>query len=293
MNCFMFPGQPLARCASLPDDADFAQIAQLVQKLARFDLQNLAWLSAEEGTGEGNGEGTEEGTENLGLQLYGVALSLYRLRRLRLDGVQPDLVAEHSMGIYPALVACGSLSEPDAIEITWRIGAALARMAKTQQYALGCVLGLRAEQVQIIADHNRLHVANHNTSRHFLLSGTSADMAAAVLEAVDAGAFTARFFHYDAPLHTPPIERLEGEIVEILADYRFAEPLCPLINHLDQGSLRAREIPKFLLRELSRPVYWEKTYRALRAAGADRFFEVGAGDALKKYNRWIEGEIEK
>jgi malonyl CoA-acyl carrier protein transacylase len=45
-----------------------------------------------------------------------------------------------------------------------------------------------------------------------------------------------------------------------------------------------------MMRELEFPVYWEKCYKALKKAGAATFLEVGAGDSLKKYNRWIESE---
>jgi [acyl-carrier-protein] S-malonyltransferase len=279
MNCFMFPGQPLSRGATLPDDADFAQIAELVRRVAHLDLESFDWLDG-------------EGTDNVKLQLFGVAQSLYRLRRLRSQGVRPGLVAQHSMGIYPALVACDCLPEAQALEITWRVGSCLARMGKTQQYALGCVIGLTQEPVLALAGTNRVHLANHNTSHHFLLSGKKEDMAQAMVEAMETGAFSARTFSYDAPLHTPLVAQMEQELGEVFADYRYAEPACPLMDHLDQNYLSAAGIPRFMLRELSLPVYWERTYRTLRTAGVKNFFEVGAGEALKKYNRWIEGEIE-
>lgn len=278
MNCFMFPGQPLSRGASLPDDADFADVAEKVRRVAFLDLHSFDWLEG-------------EGTDNLKLQLFGVAQSLYRLRRLLHEGVRPDLVAQHSMGIYPALVACGCLPEEQAIEITWRVGSALARMGKTQHYALGCVTGLTLEPVLALAGNNLVHLANHNTSRHFLLSGRGEDIALAMVEALDSGAFSARSFSCDAPLHTPLMAQLEQELEEIFADYRYAEPACPLMDHLDQNYLSAAGIHRFMLRELSLPVYWERTCRAVLAAGVQKFFEVGAGEALKKYNRWIEGEI--
>ena len=277
MICFMFPGQPLSRLASLPEDEDFVRVAELVRRVTRFDLESFDWLKG-------------EGSEDLKLQLFGVAMSLYRLRRLRRDGVRPDLVAEHSMGIYPALAACGSVAEAEAIEMTWRVGSALIGMSHPQQYGLGCVIGLTLEPVLALAANNGVHLANHNTSRHFLLSGTREGIASAVAEALAAGAFSARGFDCDAPLHSPLMAPLEGELRAIFAGYSYAEPACPLLDHLDQKYLCRDDIPQFLLRELSLPVYWEKSYRALRARGIGAFYEVGTGEALKKYNRWIDSE---
>jgi malonyl CoA-acyl carrier protein transacylase len=87
------------------------------------------------------------------------------------------------------------------------------------------------------------------------------------------------------------IESLTGELQGIVADYRFAEPAVPLMEHIDQDFLAAADIPDFLVRELCLPVRWEATYLALRKAGVSSFAEVGAGQSLKKYNRWIASEL--
>jgi [acyl-carrier-protein] S-malonyltransferase len=280
MNCFMFPGQPFSDSRMLAGDADWVQVADLVRRHGHFDLTNFQWLEV-------------PGTDQVGFQLLGLAQSLYQMRRLHSQGVWPDLVAQHSMGIYPALVGCGTLPEAQAVELTWRVGSCIAQMGKTQQYALGSVTGLKLEPVQALADNNRVHVANHNTSRHFLLAGERRQMDQAVAEALAVGAFSARCFDCDAPLHTPLLAELEEELREIIAGYRYAEPALPLMNHLNQDYLGAVDIPWFLLRELQLPVYWERSYRALRRAGAVRFFEVGEGESLRKFNRWIDSDLDK
>ena len=280
MNCFMFPGQPFSASTALPDDADGLQIAELVRQVAHFDPVNFDWLQV-------------QGTDQVGLQLLGVAQSLYRLRQLHHHGVVPGLVAQHSMGIYPALVACGCLIEEQAIEMTWRVGRCVAQMGSTQRYAFGCVIGLALESLQAVAENNRVFVANHNTSRHFLLTGGQAEMDHAMAEATKSGAFSARSFNCDAPIHSPLLSQLEGELEDIFSDYRFAEPAFPLMNHLNQGYLAAADIPWFLLRELQLPVYWERTYRALQKTGVSSFIEVGEGETLRKFNRWIETDTGK
>jgi malonyl CoA-acyl carrier protein transacylase len=277
MICYMFPGQPLARETQLPDDPDFAAIAELTREHASFDLETFAWTGI-------------PSTEQVKLQLYGVAMSLYRNRYLRRQTGAPAIVAEHSMGIYPAMAACGAVSEREALELALRIGRCMARMGETEAYALGCVIGLRLEPLLAIAEHHGVYLANHNTSRHFLLAGRAVDIGAAMAEALSAGAFSTRVFPCDAPLHTPLMETVAGELRGIVTGYRYAEPSQPLVNHIDQDALGAAELPDFLVHELCMPVYWERTWQALRRAGATTFVEVGIGDSLKKYNRWIAGE---
>lgn len=280
MKCFMFPGQPFSSCGVFPDDRDGAQLAWLVRRVAGFDPGSSQWLHG-------------EGSRDLQLQLEGVAHSLHRLRRLRSAGVRPDLVAEHSMGIYPGLVACGSIDESCCIEITFRVGALLAGMRKAARYAAACVVGLPLEPVAALARNHAVHLANCNTSRQFLLTGQREPIAQAVAESLAAGAYSARSIECDAPVHSPLVAELEPRLQEIFSDYRYAPPACGLMNHLDQKLLGKSEIAPFLLRELSAPVYWERCYLALRAAGVRDFLEVGDGESLKKFNRWIAAEHER
>ncbi len=278
MNCFMFPGQPLGRGEGLPDDPDSREIAAIALQRGGLDLETFAWAG-------------REWTENVKLQVYGIAMGLYQARRLRRQGRTPAIIAEHSMGIYAALAAADSLPEAEALELAFRIGSAVARMRETGVYAIGCIVGLTLEPLLAVAENNGVHLANHNTSRHFLLSGERARMEAAMAEALAAGAFSAKTFPCDAPLHTPLMTEVAGEMEAIFRDYRYREPVIPLLNHIDQDYLTAADMADFMLRGMLMPVYWEKSYRALRKAGVERFYEVGAGDSLKKYNRWIDSQL--
>lgn len=277
MNCYMFPGQPLQQGGQPLRDDDFDAIREITARRAFFDLDAFAWRGV-------------EGTDNVKLQVYGVAMSLYQARVLHRQGIKPGIVAEHSMGIYPALAASGSLSEEEVLELAFRAGSCMAQMGRSRQYALGCVIGLTLEALLAIAENNGVYLANHNTSRHFLLSGERRNMVEAEGEALASGAFSVKLFPCDAPLHSPLMAEIDGEMRGIFADYRYREPLFPLLDHIDQDYLTAADLGDFMARELTLPVYWERTYHALRAAGVGRFFEVGAGDSLKKYNRWIESE---
>lgn len=274
MICFMFPGQPLAFDAALPVDDNFTAIADLTCSRTGFDPATLSW------------SGTQ-GSDQVALQVYGTATSLYHHRVLCDRGLAPALVAEHSMGIYPALAAVGSISEGEALELTFRIGACLTGMGGVNEYVLGCVTGLTGVPVMAIADNNNVYVANANTSRHFLLAGERHGVEAAMTEALAAGAFSVRTFPADAPLHTPLIETIASELEAIVADYRFHEPNVRLMEHIGQDYLTAGDIPGFLVRELCQPVNWEATCLALRKAGATVWHEPGSGASLTKYNRWI------
>jgi malonyl CoA-acyl carrier protein transacylase len=271
----MFPGQPLIRDSELPVDADFIEIAALTHTHTGLDLSSFTWSN-----------GTH--LEHAALQVYGVAMSLYRHRRLLSEGTKPDLLAEHSMGIYAALAACGSIGEGDALEMAFRAGVSMAHAFSGRAYALGCVTGLTEGPLAAIGANNGVYLVNYNTSRHFLLAGPCPGIEAACLEAAAAGAFSTSSFPCDAPLHTPLMEEIGTDLSATFSDYRYHEPRIPLVEHIGQQYLAATAIPDFLRMELCSPVYWERTCRALCSVGIKKFHEVGAGQALTKFNRWIE-----
>jgi malonyl CoA-acyl carrier protein transacylase len=277
MICWMFPGQPIAFADMPAGEPEFRNIARLCRETTGFDPLE-------------SGPAAPDLSESVRLQLFGACISLYRANLLTNQGGVPDLIAEHSMGIYPALAASGAIDGATALELTWRIGVCLAQMGNGREYALGCVIGLIRAPMETIAANNGVHIANHNTSRHFLLAGERDRVDAALVEATASGAFSVNMFRCDAPLHTPLIAEIAGDLQRLVAEYRFHEPRVPLVEHIGQTTLTAATIPAFLVDELCRPVYWETTYRALRSRGVTRFQEVGAGSVLSKFNRWIDSE---
>jgi [acyl-carrier-protein] S-malonyltransferase len=277
VTCWMFPGQPIAF-----DDASC--IAAEFQKIARLCQDTTGFNPLESGTS------ASELSESVRLQLFGACISLYRIDQLASQGIGPDLIAEHSMGIYPALAASGSIDTATALALTCRIGLAMAQLGRQREYALGSVIGMALGPLEALAANNGVHIANHNTSRHFLLAGERSSVEAAALEATAAGAFSVRVFPCDAPLHTPLIGAITAELQRIVSEYSYREPRIPLVEHIGQTTLTAARIPAFLVDELCRPVYWETTYRSLRSRGVTRFQELGLGSALSKFNRWIDSE---
>jgi malonyl CoA-acyl carrier protein transacylase len=274
----MFPGQPMS-LANLPvDDPTFHEMARRCHAVSGFNPLD----------GE---QSTRQLTDSIRLQLFGTTMSLYRHDLLLQQHGQPDIVAEHSMGIYAALAACGSIDSTTALELTFRIGVCLASMGEQQEYALGSVIGLTRDPLDAIVAKNGVHIANCNTSRHFLLSGARGKIQAATVEAEATGAFSVGVFPCDAPLHTPLVDELAVELHSIVADYTFQEPSVPLLDHLEQRRLKAGDIPRFLVEELCRPVFWERSYRALQREGITHFYEVGGGQALTKFNRWVDSEL--
>jgi malonyl CoA-acyl carrier protein transacylase len=275
----MFPGQPLEWDARTPADAHFEAICRLCREHCGYDPATNSSLKG------------FAHSKHAALQIFGVAMSLYRARVLMENGEPPDLIAEHSLGIYAALAACGSIDEAAALELVARIGQAMSKMGERREYALGCAIGISKEAVEQAAAEAGVYVANYNTSRHYLLSGEKQLIAKAMERCQTGGAFSVSIFDCEAPLHAPLMSEIEDQLTAIVAEYRFVEPKLPLVEHLGQTRLTAAAMPRFLVDELCRPVYWERSWHALQTSGVNKWLEVGIGQALTKFNRWIASEV--
>jgi len=275
----MYPGQPLKFQTNPPEDLDFNEISKLCLKLAEFDLHNCSPLTSGMST-------------NVCMQIYGVAMSLYNTRKLIRSGNKPDIITQHSMGIYPALAASGVILEEEALEIAFRVGKCMESMNKENQYLLGCVIGLTADKLLPMLPATGAYIANFNTSKHFLLAGLKTDILKLLNKLSVAGAFSISHFNCDAPLHTPLMAQISNELNAIFNDYCYSAPTIPLVSHKGKYLSTAEDIRIFLHDELLCPVYWEKTVTFIKSSGFNKFIEVGSGTALKKFNRWIASEQE-
>jgi malonyl CoA-acyl carrier protein transacylase len=283
--CFCFPGQ-LQERPELPgylpiyrDELAHA-IYEETLRLSGFDIFRFSFQ--------------EEGWEpypNVKLQLSSYVISLIHFYRLQREGVVPHLMAEHSMGIYAALVASGSIDFRDGLLLTRDIGLLMEKRAGEIAGSMCLVLGLEMDQIEGIRerlDGYRLSIANYNGSRNFVLSGPREGIDNVIPLCLEMGAIAAHRLTFSVPLHSDLMEPLRGEILELVDRLRVREPEVPVFNHMTLSFLQKADIKALLAEEICRPVYWEGCVRELLRRGVAWFIEVGYDDTLCKLIRWID-----
>jgi [acyl-carrier-protein] S-malonyltransferase len=196
------------------------------------------------------------------------------------DDEQPaDAVAAagHSLGEYAALVAAGVLAVDDAVRLVAERGAAMDAAARQNPGGMTAFLGGDPAAVEALATDVELTVANDNAPGQLVLSGSLEQLAAAEARAGETGARTRRLdvagaFH--SPLMAPAAERL----AVALDGTPFGEGEIPVFCNSSAAPFvdPRRELAANLLK----PVRWRQTLLALRAAGVERFVELGPGNVL-------------
>ena len=288
-TAFCFPGQlqerpPLNDRHPLREDPHFKELLARASGQTKFDLLNFSF-------------GGEAGEDDLSLklQIATYLLSMVHFYRLRDAGWNPDILAEHSMGIYSALAASEAISFEEGLFITEAVGRLLKREGTIHPGGMASIIGLPLEEVQkICQDLNgfQLSIANYNGSMHFVLSGEEKGIESAISLALSRKAVSATRLAFNTALHSPLLYSLREEIVKIIQDIEIQPPKVPILNHWTIKPLRREEVKDFLSQEIGRPVYWIRCVEKLIQEGFTQFIEVGHETTLTKLMRWIDREAE-
>jgi [acyl-carrier-protein] S-malonyltransferase len=186
--------------------------------------------------------------------------------------------AGHSLGEYAALVAAGALAFEDAVVLVDERADAMAEAGEVRAGGMVAFLGGDAQAVRALADRVGLVVANDNAPGQLVLSGTLDAIAAAEEVARDETGARARRIDVTGAFHSPLMEPAAARLRAALERTRVAAPGLPVYSNGTAAPFA--DVRRELAENLLRPVRWRETLLALRAAGVERFVELGPGAVL-------------
>ena len=206
-------------------------------------------------------------------------------------------VAGHSLGEYSALVAAGALSLADAVRAVRARGTFMQEAVPPGTGAMAAVLGLDAEVVARIcaeaAGSEVVSPANYNSPEQTVIAGHAAAVERASAKLREAGAKRVLPLAVSAPFHCALMEPVKPRLAEVLARCTVSAPRIPVVSNVEAApnAAAARVVP-LLLAQVSAPVRWVESMRALAAAGVTRVVELGPGRVLGGLVKRISKDIE-
>ena len=231
---------------------------------------------------------------NLKLQVASYLLSMVSFDRYQKKGRQWDCIAEHSMGIYAALVAAETVTFEDGLAMVKGVGLILEEAGKKNPGGMAAIIGLESEAIKMICSDvgGDLYVANVNGSRQFVLSGDAASIERGMKFSLQRGAISAQRLTSTAPLHSPLMESIRGDVHSFITGFAIHPPRTPVVSHWSGKPLSDPDaIRDFLVEELCRPVDWEGSVQYLLSQGVTCFVEMGPTDTLTRLIRWIDRDV--
>ncbi len=212
---------------------------------------------------------------------------------LRESGLEPAIVAGHSIGEYSALVASGAVDFLDAVRLTKLRGELMWNVGTDRKGGMAAILGLPAEVVeeicQEISNGEAVVPANFNAPGQLVVSGDDAAVDRATELAKSRGAMRTIRLRVSGAFHSPLMEEASRKLNSALAEVKIVDAKVPVVVNCSGQPLRqSEELRKALEKQLRSPVLWEQSMRAILETGIAHFVEVGPGKVLKGLLRRIE-----
>jgi [acyl-carrier-protein] S-malonyltransferase len=286
----VFPGQGSQSVGMMQAYGDIAAVRDVIAEASDALGQDLGVLMA-----EGPAEQLNL-TVNTQPVMLTAGYAAYRAW-VSLGGVEPALVAGHSLGEYTALVAAGVLSFRDALPLVRFRAQAMQEAVPQGQGAMAAILGLDEDAVRAActeaAQGEVVQAVNFNSPGQVVIAGH----AAAVKRACDAakvrGAKRALPLPVSAPFHSALMQPAAERLQQYLQGITFNAPRIPVINNVDAASDGdPARIKDALVRQAYHPVRWVETVRTFAAQGVTHVAECGPGKVLAGMTKRIDGSLE-
>lgn len=204
-----------------------------------------------------------------------------------IENASPDMVAGHSLGEFSALVANGTLSFDDALNLVAIRAKAMQKACELNPSTMAAVLALADEKVEAICKEVQDETgeivvpANYNCPGQLVISGTIKGIDIACERMKAAGAKRALVLPVGGAFHSPLMEPAKEELQSAIETTKFHNPTCAIYQNVAAKAVMDKEeIKQNLIDQLTGPVRWTQSVQSMITDGASKFTEVGPGKVL-------------
>lgn len=286
----VFPGQGSQFVGMGKDlfesDAEVRALYEEANAVLGYDLQRLCF------------EGPEDElwlTQNTQPAILVHSVAMWT--RLAKRGLEPVLMAGHSLGEYSALVAAGVLAFADAVRTVHKRGLFMQEAVPPGAGSMAALLGVARQDVDALcvefgAD-GVLQVANYNDPGQTVIAGETARVKAAATAVKSRRLGRAVPLKVSAPFHCRMLAPAAERLADMLAPVACGDFAYPVISNVTAAPHPSSDaVKRLLIEQVCAPVRWEEAMRYAVAQGCDALLEVGPGKVLGGMMKRIAPQVE-
>ncbi|MEB5705278.1 ACP S-malonyltransferase [Pantoea anthophila] len=216
--------------------------------------------------------------------LLTASVAIYRVWQAQ-GGVQPVLMAGHSLGEYSALVCAGVLNFADAVKLVELRGKLMQEAVPEGTGAMQAIIGLDDAAIRQACEESAqgqvVSPVNFNSPGQVVIAGNKEAVERAGAACKAAGAKRALPLPVSVPSHCALMKPAADKLAVALEGITFNTPAVPVINNVDvKAESDASAIRHALVRQLYSPVRWTESVEAMAAQGVTHLLEMGPGKVL-------------
>jgi [acyl-carrier-protein] S-malonyltransferase len=205
---------------------------------------------------------------------------------------RPAFVAGHSLGEYAALIAANAVPFEDGVRLVRERGRLMQAACDAERGTMAAVLGMEPDAVRAICAEHGTAICNINAPGNMTIGGTVAAVEAASAAAV-AGGGKVIPLTVSGAFHTPLMQSAADGMRLVLGEAAFSDPSVPVISNVTTKPLTSgTQFAAELTDQITSPVLWVDSVRAMHAAGVTKVIEFGPGRVLSGLVKRIERSLE-
>lgn len=200
------------------------------------------------------------------------------------------VLAGHSLGEYPALVAGGAISFGHALSVVQVRAKAMSDACRSGDGGMMAVLGLSFADVQEIAERNEATIANDNAPDQVVLSAERSTLARCAEQVSRAGG-RSTLLEVSGAFHSSAMLPARRAVADVLEHVWIRSPEIPVLSNITARPYRAPgEIRKLLVEQLTGRVRFRSCLTWLAEKGVTEFVDLGPGRVVAGLaRRTVEG----
>jgi [acyl-carrier-protein] S-malonyltransferase len=228
-------------------------------------------------------------TENAQPGIFLVSWVAFQLLKEHARTLSFQAAAGLSLGEFTALTAAGAMSFEDGLRVVRARGKFMQEACDSTRGGMAAVIGLDEGPTREVCAQAGVVLANLNCPGQLVISGEEEKIIQACDLAKAKGARRAIPLPVAGAYHSPLMAGAQPKLQAELAKIKISPPTVPVISNVTaEQHLGAAEISARLVEQVTSPVLWEKSMRALLAQGFTRFIELGPGTALSGFMKRID-----
>ncbi|HJM75537.1 MAG TPA: ACP S-malonyltransferase [Dehalococcoidia bacterium] len=194
---------------------------------------------------------------------------------------RPAMMAGHSLGEYAALIAAGAIDFDDGLRLVRERGRLMQEACDSTPGTMAAVLGLEPDDLRAICAQHGASVCNINAPGNITIGGTTGAVAAASEAATETGASRVVPLEVAGAFHTPLMAGAATVMAVALEAAPFTDPAVPIVSNVTASPITSgAELASELTEQITKPVLWADSVRAMLDSGASSFIEFGPGRVL-------------
>ncbi|CAM4463500.1 MAG: Malonyl CoA-acyl carrier protein transacylase [Legionellaceae bacterium] len=283
---FVFPGQGSQSLGMLSELSSQFPVVNTVFEEASTVVGYDLWKLTQEGPVD-----TLNKTEYTQPALLTASIALWRIWEME-QGVEPILLAGHSLGEYSALVCAKAITFSSAVKLVAARGRYMQAAVSEGEGAMAAIIGLSDEQVNEIclaaAQNEIVTSANFNAPGQVVIAGNVGAIERAIELAKKAGSKLAKKIPVSVSSHCELMRPAAEYLAKDLNEITLMSPQIPIIHNIDVLTHPDEEsIKKALIAQLYSSVRWVEIIEKMENSGIDTIVECGPGKVLAGLNKRI------